>query len=69
MAKHIKQQAPVIPISSIAFLKLLKKNNNRDWFAKHKDEFLKEQSYIETFTDALKLSIPLLRKQVPLKEE
>ena len=53
MAKHIKQLVPAIPASSIAFLKLLKKNNDRDWFAKHKDEFIKEQSYIETFADAL----------------
>jgi uncharacterized protein (TIGR02453 family) len=53
MAKHIKQQVPIIPASSVAFLKLLKKNNDRDWFAKHKDEFIKEQSYIETFADAL----------------
>ena len=58
MAKHIKQQVSIIPLSSVAFLKLLKKNNDRDWFAKHKDEFIKEQSYIETFADALSADSP-----------
>ena len=42
-----------ISVSSFTFLKSLKKNNNREWFAKHKEQFLKEQSYIENFADAL----------------
>lgn len=53
MAKHTKQQAITIPPSAIAFLQLLKKNNNRDWFNKNKDRFLVEQRSIETFLDAL----------------
>ena len=43
----------IIPISAFSFLKSLKKNNNRDWFTKHKDAFLIEQNYIEQFADAL----------------
>lgn len=46
-------QNPIIPLSGISFLKTLKKNNNRDWFTKNKDKFLKEQQYIEIFADAL----------------
>jgi len=42
-----------IPSSSFDFLSKLKKNNNRDWFNDHKDEFLKEQHHIELFADAL----------------
>ncbi len=51
MAKNNKQA--LIPASTFEFLKLIKKNNNRDWFAIHKEEFTKEQQYIETFADAL----------------
>lgn len=39
--------------SGFDFLKKLKKNNNREWFNAHKEEFLKEQSLIEAFADAL----------------
>jgi len=42
-----------IPKSSLDFLSLLKKHNNRDWFNEHKDQFLKEQHYIEQFANAL----------------
>lgn len=42
-----------IPASSLEFLKKLKKNNNRDWFAKHKETYLKELYFIEQFADAL----------------
>src|SRR3989344_3777471 len=49
-----KNNKPVnIPVSTFEFLKLIKKNNNRDWFALHKEEFIKEQQYIETFADEL----------------
>ncbi|MDP2388484.1 MAG: DUF2461 domain-containing protein [Bacteroidota bacterium] len=51
MSKSNKQIS--IPSSTFEFLKLIKKNNNRDWFALHKEEFIKEQQYIETFADAL----------------
>lgn len=51
MAKNNKPA--LIPASTFEFLKLIKKNNNRDWFALHKEEFTKEQQYIETFADAL----------------
>ncbi|MBI3519451.1 MAG: DUF2461 domain-containing protein [Bacteroidetes bacterium] len=42
-----------IPKSSMDFLSLIKKNNNRDWFNAHKENFLKEQQYIEQFAEAL----------------
>jgi uncharacterized protein (TIGR02453 family) len=47
-----KQQA-LMPESSLDFLKVLKQNNNRDWFNSNKDLFLKQQSYIEVFASAL----------------
>ena len=53
MATTSKNSPLVIPSSSMDFLKLLKKNNDRDWFAIHKDQFLKEQHFIEVFADAL----------------
>lgn len=43
----------VIPESALEFLKRLKKNNNRDWFNMHKQDFLREQHSIEIFADAL----------------
>ncbi len=44
---------PYIPVSSLSFLKLLKENNNRDWFNAHKEEFSVQQASIETFADGL----------------
>lgn len=44
---------PKIEPSNLEFLKLIKKNNNRDWFAKHKERFVLEQSQIIDFADAL----------------
>lgn len=42
-----------IPPSSIEFLKLVKKNNNRDWFNAHKERYLKEHESIIAFAEAL----------------
>lgn len=39
--------------SSFNFLNLLKKNNEREWFNEHKNEFQKEQAIIESFAQAL----------------
>ena len=39
--------------SNLEFLKQLKKNNNRDWFALHKEKYLQELSQIEAFADNL----------------
>ena len=39
--------------SNIEFLKLIKKNNNRDWFNLHKERYLSEHSEIIKFADAL----------------
>ncbi|RZK53570.1 MAG: DUF2461 domain-containing protein, partial [Pedobacter sp.] len=39
--------------SSLAFLKLLKENNERDWFNANKTAFQKEQVLIETFAQHL----------------
>lgn len=53
-----KLKTPVIiPKSSFDFLKLIKKNNDRDWFNLHKDAFLKEQKFIEVFADALLMEL------------
>jgi len=46
-------QQPQIPASALDFLKQLQQNNNRDWFADHKEECVKQQSFIETFADGL----------------
>jgi uncharacterized protein (TIGR02453 family) len=43
----------LIPKSSFDFLKLIKKNNDRDWFNAHKDRYLAELKHIETFADEL----------------
>ena len=48
-----KNNTPVIPVSCLTFLKSLKKNNHREWFIKHKETFSEQQTYIETFADAL----------------
>jgi uncharacterized protein (TIGR02453 family) len=39
--------------SNLEFLKLIKKNNNRDWFNAHKDLYLKEHNDLIVFADAL----------------
>ncbi|HXU26530.1 MAG TPA: DUF2461 domain-containing protein [Bacteroidia bacterium] len=43
----------IIKKESIDFLKTLSKNNNRDWFAKHKDKYTKAHENMVDFTDAL----------------
>ena len=42
-----------IPTTAFTFLKNIKKNNNREWFAKHKETYIKEQSHIHDFAEAL----------------
>lgn len=42
-----------IEVSNLEFLKLLKKNNNRDWFNANKERYLKEISSIEFFANDL----------------
>lgn len=39
--------------SNLEFLKLIQKNNNRDWFNANKDRYLKEHENIVAFADAL----------------
>ncbi|CAN5469464.1 DUF2461 domain-containing protein [soil metagenome] len=39
--------------SNLDFLKQIKKNNNRDWFNAHKEQYLKEHENIVAFADAL----------------
>lgn len=39
--------------STVAFLKKLKNNNNRDWFAKNKNLYLKEHENMIAFADAI----------------
>jgi uncharacterized protein (DUF2461 family) len=39
--------------STLTFLKNLSKNNNREWFNKHKDVYLHAQLNVEQFVDDL----------------
>jgi len=43
----------VIEKGSVEFLKALSKNNNRDWFGKHKNRYLEAQDNMAAFADAL----------------
>ncbi|MBL7912696.1 MAG: DUF2461 domain-containing protein [Bacteroidia bacterium] len=43
--------------SNFEFLKLIKKNNDRDWFNAHKDRYINELKNIELFADALLIEI------------
>ena len=45
-------KAPILE-TTFNYLKLLKKNNNRDWFTTHKDLYLQGQQNMELFADAL----------------
>lgn len=47
------KQTSVIQTSTMSFLKRLAKNNNREWFEKHKDEYLQAQQNLISFVDAL----------------
>jgi uncharacterized protein (TIGR02453 family) len=50
----IKYKEPfLIPQSGFNFLQALKKNNNREWFNKHKTTYQRELAVIESFADAL----------------
>ena len=42
-----------IQASQLEFLKQLKKNNDRDWFNKHKERYLAEQAQVIKFADVL----------------
>jgi len=53
MASNLTKRPVAIPVSCIGFLKLLKKNNNREWFNHNKDRFLTEQHFMEVFADAM----------------
>ncbi len=44
---------------TLTFLKSLSKNNDRDWFAKHKDEYIKAQENMIAFSDEL---LTIMRK-------
>ena len=43
----------LIPASALEFLKLIKQNNNRDWFNAHKERYLQELAHLERFADAV----------------
>jgi len=53
MQVNSKIKLPIVPASSMDFLKKIGDNNNREWFNAHKDEFLKEQQHIVDFADGL----------------
>lgn len=54
MSKEDSVEKKILP-----FLLSLKENNNRDWFAQHKTEYLEIKNYLEGFADNLieKLSV------------
>jgi uncharacterized protein (TIGR02453 family) len=41
------------PASSLEFLKELSRNNNREWFAQHKEVYLQELGLMESFAQAM----------------
>jgi uncharacterized protein (TIGR02453 family) len=45
--------SPVLPASCIDFMNLLKSNNNREWFAAHKESYQHELVFVQNFADAL----------------
>jgi len=53
MAKQHASILPRITPSSFEFLADLKNNNNREWFAVHKEIVQKEQQQIEILAEAL----------------
>ena len=52
MQKQLAEQARLSP-SSLKFLSSLKKNNNREWFQKHKTTFQQEQEHVAAFAEGL----------------
>ncbi|SDS67405.1 TIGR02453 family protein [Mucilaginibacter mallensis] len=44
---------PVLPASTFDFVRELKNNNNREWFALHKEVYQHELGFVESFADAL----------------
>ena len=49
----VKNTNSHIPTTTFTFLKSLKKNNNREWFVKHKEVYITEQTHIHNFAEAL----------------
>ncbi|MCC7301903.1 MAG: DUF2461 domain-containing protein [Bacteroidia bacterium] len=47
----------LIEKEAFSFLRSLSRNNNRDWFAKHKDKYLAVRANIEQFAEALLLEM------------
>ncbi|NOS93346.1 MAG: DUF2461 domain-containing protein [Cyclobacteriaceae bacterium] len=47
------KQSSIIQVDTMSFLKKLAKNNNREWFEKHKEDYLKAQQNLISFADAL----------------
>ena len=43
----------MVPKEALEFFKKLEKNNNRDWFNDHKDEFKKIEKEVKTFYNAI----------------
>lgn len=44
---------PYIPVTALDFLSQLRQNNNREWFTAHKENYLKELAFLESFASAL----------------
>lgn len=52
MQKHSATSSQLSP-SCLRFLSSLKKNNNKEWFHSHKEEFQREQELVAAFAEAL----------------
>jgi len=63
---YTMKNSPSIPSTAFTFLKLLKKNNDRDWFAKNKERFVAEQEAVISFLDAL---LPEVNKHDVIENE
>lgn len=53
MSKSKTLLQPEFPLTAFQFMRLLKKNNNREWFNARKKEYLLEKAGVEIFADAL----------------
>lgn len=49
----VVKPTPRVTASALNFLKILKENNNREWFQLHKDEYDAVYAHIEAFASAL----------------
>lgn len=57
LANSLLLKMATIKPATLNFLKTLSRNNNREWFAKHKEQYLEVRADMEQFADALLLEM------------